>query len=200
MGFAKLPFFAALRITSLWFCPILNVLKPNKFRRMLSNLAAAELGDATSMAYFVNLVRTPYQPPTLLNQRSKISLPVFSKSYADSKWCLMELVEIVRCHRTNGQTTGKNNKEEKQNSMGKQVPGADVEGVAKVRKGIGGRLMVVAVIRWRQKLEGDCVMRDLDINQVPSGGEEEWVMMGSAEDEEECGCGPPRKKLRLTKE
>ncbi|KAJ4953903.1 hypothetical protein NE237_030735 [Protea cynaroides] len=43
-------------------------------------------------------------------------------------------------------------------------------------------------------------MRDLDINQVPSGGEEEWVMMGSAEDEEECGRGPPRKKLRLTKE
>ncbi|KAJ4973246.1 hypothetical protein NE237_006420 [Protea cynaroides] len=49
--------------------------------------------------------------------------------------------------------------------------------------------------------EGGCVMRDLDINQVPSGGEEEWVMMGSAEDEEECGGrGPPRKKLRLTKE
>ncbi|KAJ4968364.1 hypothetical protein NE237_015065 [Protea cynaroides] len=30
--------------------------------------------------------------------------------------------------------------------------------------------------------------------------EEEWVMMGSAEDEEECGRVPPRKKLRLTKE
>ncbi|XP_042507256.1 homeobox-leucine zipper protein HOX3-like [Macadamia integrifolia] len=48
--------------------------------------------------------------------------------------------------------------------------------------------------------EGGCVMRDLDINQVPSGTEEEWMMMGSAEDEDECVGGPPRKKLRLTKE
>ncbi|XP_043714751.1 disease resistance protein RUN1-like [Telopea speciosissima] len=36
-------------------------------------------------------------------QQSKISITVFSKGYADSKWCLMELVEIVRCHRSNGQ-------------------------------------------------------------------------------------------------
>ncbi|KAJ4982184.1 hypothetical protein NE237_033021 [Protea cynaroides] len=36
-------------------------------------------------------------------QRSKISIPVFSKGYADSKWCLQELVEIVRCHKFNGQ-------------------------------------------------------------------------------------------------
>ncbi|XP_043700423.1 disease resistance protein RUN1-like [Telopea speciosissima] len=34
---------------------------------------------------------------------SKILIPVFSKGYADSRWCLMELVEIVRCHRSNGQ-------------------------------------------------------------------------------------------------
>ncbi|XP_042519168.1 disease resistance protein L6-like [Macadamia integrifolia] len=34
---------------------------------------------------------------------SKISIPVFSKGYADSKWCLMEQVEIVRCDRSNCQ-------------------------------------------------------------------------------------------------
>ncbi|XP_042475907.1 disease resistance protein RPV1-like [Macadamia integrifolia] len=33
-------------------------------------------------------------------QRSKISIPIFSKAYADSKWCLRELVEIVQCHRS----------------------------------------------------------------------------------------------------
>ncbi|GAV67331.1 Homeobox domain-containing protein/HALZ domain-containing protein [Cephalotus follicularis] len=45
-------------------------------------------------------------------------------------------------------------------------------------------------------------VRDLDINQVPSGdqGEEEWIT-GCMEDEEESSNGgPPRKKLRLTKE
>lgn len=49
---------------------------------------------------------------------------------------------------------------------------------------------------------GDDAVRDLDINQVPSGGEEEWMTMsGGMEDEEESSHGgPPRKKLRLTKE
>ncbi|KAF8407666.1 hypothetical protein HHK36_006801 [Tetracentron sinense] len=48
--------------------------------------------------------------------------------------------------------------------------------------------------------EGGCMMRDLDINQIPSGTEEEWTN-GSIEDEEESGGGgPPRKKLRLSKE
>ncbi|KAL7000965.1 Homeobox-leucine zipper protein hox3 [Sarracenia purpurea var. burkii] len=46
-------------------------------------------------------------------------------------------------------------------------------------------------------------MRDLDINQVPSGeGEEEWTT-ASMEDEDESNNingVPPRKKLRLTKE
>lgn len=39
-------------------------------------------------------------------------------------------------------------------------------------------------------------MKELDINQIPSGGEDEWM-----EDEYESpNGGPPRKKLRLTKE
>ncbi|GLT99891.1 hypothetical protein SLE2022_172980 [Rubroshorea leprosula] len=44
-------------------------------------------------------------------------------------------------------------------------------------------------------------VRDLDINQIPSGAEEEWIT-ASMEDEEESSNGgvPPRKKLRLTKE
>ncbi|XP_042487298.1 disease resistance protein Roq1-like isoform X3 [Macadamia integrifolia] len=43
--------------------------------------------------------------PTLLDaiQRSKLSIPVFSRGYADSKWCLMELVKILECHRSNRQ-------------------------------------------------------------------------------------------------
>eukprot|EP00261_Vitis_vinifera_P035065 XP_019076308.1 PREDICTED: homeobox-leucine zipper protein HOX3 isoform X2 [Vitis vinifera] len=48
--------------------------------------------------------------------------------------------------------------------------------------------------------EGVCGVRDLDINQVPLGAEEEWTT-GSMEDEEESGNGgPPRKKLRLSKD
>ncbi|KAL3510598.1 hypothetical protein ACH5RR_029999 [Cinchona calisaya] len=43
---------------------------------------------------------------------------------------------------------------------------------------------------------GGVSMKDLDINQIPSGGEEECM-----EDEDESpNGGPPRKKLRLTKE
>ncbi|KAJ4975521.1 hypothetical protein NE237_000627 [Protea cynaroides] len=34
---------------------------------------------------------------------SRISIPVLSKTYADSKWCLLELAQIVQCHRANGQ-------------------------------------------------------------------------------------------------
>ncbi|XP_042487478.1 disease resistance protein Roq1-like isoform X2 [Macadamia integrifolia] len=43
--------------------------------------------------------------PKLLDaiQRSKVSIPVFSKGYADSKWCLMELAKMLECHRTNDQ-------------------------------------------------------------------------------------------------
>jgi hypothetical protein len=35
---------------------------------------------------------------------SKISIVVFSRGYASSKWCLDELVEIVRCKNTIGRT------------------------------------------------------------------------------------------------
>ncbi|KAG7949408.1 hypothetical protein I3843_13G061400, partial [Carya illinoinensis] len=35
---------------------------------------------------------------------SRISLVVFSKGYASSRWCLDELVEIVRCTKTSGHT------------------------------------------------------------------------------------------------
>ncbi|XP_044494556.1 homeobox-leucine zipper protein HOX3-like [Mangifera indica] len=52
--------------------------------------------------------------------------------------------------------------------------------------------------------QGACGMKDLDINQVPSGGgggEEDWNTTASMEDEEETSNGgPPRKKLRLSKE
>ncbi|XP_024043072.1 TMV resistance protein N [Citrus clementina] len=43
--------------------------------------------------------------PVLLNaiQGSKISLIIFSKDYASSKWCLNELVKILECKNTNGQ-------------------------------------------------------------------------------------------------
>ncbi|XP_059657716.1 disease resistance protein RPV1-like [Cornus florida] len=36
-------------------------------------------------------------------QHSKISIPVFSKDYASSKWCLLELTEMVECKRASGQ-------------------------------------------------------------------------------------------------
>ncbi|KAG6765929.1 hypothetical protein NC652_021418 [Populus alba x Populus x berolinensis] len=42
---------------------------------------------------------------------------------------------------------------------------------------------------------------DLDINQLPSGtGEEEWITAGVEDEEESTNGGPPRKKLRLSKE
>ncbi|CAK7323663.1 unnamed protein product, partial [Dovyalis caffra] len=36
-------------------------------------------------------------------QQSKISIVVFSKGYASSKWCLGELVKILDCKRKTGQ-------------------------------------------------------------------------------------------------
>ncbi|KAL3728984.1 hypothetical protein ACJRO7_033559 [Eucalyptus globulus] len=43
--------------------------------------------------------------PVLLQaiEQSKILIPIFSKGYADSKWCLMELVQMVECRRATGQ-------------------------------------------------------------------------------------------------
>ncbi|XP_042520198.1 disease resistance protein RUN1-like isoform X1 [Macadamia integrifolia] len=35
---------------------------------------------------------------------SEISIPVFSKNYADSKYCLLELAEMWECHLSDGQT------------------------------------------------------------------------------------------------
>ncbi|XP_022776390.1 homeobox-leucine zipper protein HOX3-like [Durio zibethinus] len=44
-------------------------------------------------------------------------------------------------------------------------------------------------------------VRDLDINQVPSGGaEDEWITASMEDEEESYNGAPPRKKLRLTKE
>ncbi|XP_048133387.1 disease resistance protein RPV1-like [Rhodamnia argentea] len=36
-------------------------------------------------------------------KRSKISIPVISEDYAGSKWCLIELIEIMECHERTGQ-------------------------------------------------------------------------------------------------
>ncbi|XP_042484718.1 TMV resistance protein N-like [Macadamia integrifolia] len=36
-------------------------------------------------------------------QESRISIPIFSKNYASSKWCLNELIEISECRRTMNQ-------------------------------------------------------------------------------------------------
>ncbi|XP_042517560.1 disease resistance protein L6-like [Macadamia integrifolia] len=43
--------------------------------------------------------------PSLLRaiDASKISIPVFSQGYANSKWCLLELAQILQCHISNCQ-------------------------------------------------------------------------------------------------
>ncbi len=43
--------------------------------------------------------------PALLKaiNESKVSIPIFSRNYASSKWCLLELVEMVKCHKTKRQ-------------------------------------------------------------------------------------------------
>ncbi|KAL3727503.1 hypothetical protein ACJRO7_032265 [Eucalyptus globulus] len=43
--------------------------------------------------------------PELLQaiNQSKISIPIFSKGYASSIWCLKELVEMIECQKTRGQ-------------------------------------------------------------------------------------------------
>ncbi|KAM7466386.1 hypothetical protein LguiB_013948 [Lonicera macranthoides] len=43
--------------------------------------------------------------PVLLKslKESKISIPIFSKNYAFSEWCLRELVQMVQCHENEGQ-------------------------------------------------------------------------------------------------
>ncbi|XP_059665019.1 disease resistance protein L6-like isoform X2 [Cornus florida] len=37
-------------------------------------------------------------------ENSKVSIPVFPKDYASSKWCLLELTKMVKCKTTLGQT------------------------------------------------------------------------------------------------
>ncbi|KAM7466375.1 hypothetical protein LguiB_013937 [Lonicera macranthoides] len=36
-------------------------------------------------------------------KESKISIPIFSKDYASSEWCLLELAQMVECHANEGQ-------------------------------------------------------------------------------------------------
>ncbi|KAJ9153112.1 hypothetical protein P3X46_026591 [Hevea brasiliensis] len=48
--------------------------------------------------------------------------------------------------------------------------------------------------------EGGYAVRDLDINQVPSAAEEEWITVGMDDEEESTNGATPRKKLRLSKE
>ncbi|XVF43632.1 hypothetical protein PTKIN_Ptkin02bG0056000 [Pterospermum kingtungense] len=50
--------------------------------------------------------------------------------------------------------------------------------------------------------QGGSTVRDLDINQIPSGGgaEDEWITASMEDEEESFNGAPPRKKLRLTKE
>ncbi|XP_039166219.1 disease resistance protein RPV1-like [Eucalyptus grandis] len=36
-------------------------------------------------------------------EQSKISIPIFSKNYASSKWCLKELAQMVECRKSRGQ-------------------------------------------------------------------------------------------------
>ncbi|KAJ4843388.1 Homeobox-leucine zipper protein hox3 [Turnera subulata] len=53
------------------------------------------------------------------------------------------------------------------------------------------------------QLSGDqrgCALKNLDINQVPSGAAEEWITNGMEDEEESSNGAPPRKKLRLSKE
>ncbi|KAJ8631130.1 hypothetical protein MRB53_024453 [Persea americana] len=47
--------------------------------------------------------------------------------------------------------------------------------------------------------DGVSCMRDLDINQVPSSDANPWAA-GIVDEDEDNSTGPPRKKLRLTKE
>lgn len=43
--------------------------------------------------------------PKLLKaiKESNISIPIFSRNYASSKWCLRELAQMVECHTNEGQ-------------------------------------------------------------------------------------------------
>ncbi|XP_042491002.1 TMV resistance protein N-like [Macadamia integrifolia] len=36
-------------------------------------------------------------------EQSRISIPIFSKNYASSKWCLIEITKILECKNTMGQ-------------------------------------------------------------------------------------------------
>ncbi|KAH9726917.1 ADP-ribosyl cyclase/cyclic ADP-ribose hydrolase [Citrus sinensis] len=66
------------------------------------------LNERTKIKTFIDdeeLRRGDEISPALLNaiEGSKISVVIFSKDYASSKWCLNELVKIVECKHTNGQ-------------------------------------------------------------------------------------------------
>ncbi|KAH9783471.1 ADP-ribosyl cyclase/cyclic ADP-ribose hydrolase [Citrus sinensis] len=66
------------------------------------------LNERTKIKTFIDdeeLRRGDEISPALLNaiEGSKISVVIFSKDYASSKWCLNELVKILECKHTNGQ-------------------------------------------------------------------------------------------------
>ncbi|KAJ4980313.1 hypothetical protein NE237_031150 [Protea cynaroides] len=52
-----------------------------------------------------NLPRGEEMLPKLFQgiESSKISIPIISKGYTDSKWCLIELAKMVECYKSRGQ-------------------------------------------------------------------------------------------------
>ncbi|KRH69389.1 hypothetical protein GLYMA_02G023600v4 [Glycine max] len=65
----------------------------------------ATLSQAISVLPYYNLERGDEISTVLLRaiQESKLSVVVFSKNYATSKWCLNELVKILECKKMNRQ-------------------------------------------------------------------------------------------------
>ncbi|KAL9431994.1 hypothetical protein AB3S75_027076 [Citrus x aurantiifolia] len=71
-----------------------------------SHLYAALCGKKIKTFIDEDLNRGDEISPALMKaiEGSKISVIIFSKDYASSKWCLNELVKILKCKNLNGQT------------------------------------------------------------------------------------------------
>ncbi|KAL3744253.1 hypothetical protein ACJRO7_013501 [Eucalyptus globulus] len=103
-------------------------------------------------------------------KNSKISIPIFSRNYASSKWCLQELVQMIDCMKSAGQVVL---------PIFYRVEPADVQyqkgSFGKAFSHLSGKYYEGDVAKWKQALQEVAFLKGWESERTASGREGELV-------------------------
>ncbi|XP_043691771.1 TMV resistance protein N-like [Telopea speciosissima] len=99
-------------------------------------------------------------------EESRISIPIFSKNYASSKWCLNELVKIVECRKTMNQLVL---------PIFYDVDPSDVRNYtgcyAKALQKLNKRFHQTIIKEWKEALREVGQLKGWDLKKINNGGQ-----------------------------